>query len=127
MELKDLIAADRREVGLGCHNCEHLGLEYDLDNGGAGVWVCDQMKHSAQTMGFPFERDMPCCRLDFWFSTFSQGLNPNDDGALESAIEEFAKSLAAIEDQGHSGEFYPGPEILDRIPPSAIGELNGAA
>jgi hypothetical protein len=94
MELRNLISTDRREYGLSCRNCTKLASEYDLDAERAGVWVCDTFPCYAGCMSFPFEHDMPCFELSFWFSVFSQDLNPNDDLGCEVALDNFTTSLA---------------------------------
>ncbi|MCE5336772.1 MAG: hypothetical protein LLG06_19515 [Desulfobacteraceae bacterium] len=96
MELKDLIARDRRASGLSCQNCANLAREYDLDAGGDGTWVCDKLPGKGRNEGFPFQYDMPCFELPFWFSVFAQNLPVCGEAGCDAALEHFTNSLASI-------------------------------
>lgn len=99
MELTDLIARGRRVHGLSCQNCSRLSFEYDLDTGGPGVWTCSACAAYANSRSFPFESDMPCFELSFWFSIFSENLRPNDEDGCERAMSKFAESMATVASQ----------------------------
>ncbi len=111
MELKKLIAPNQRSSGLSCLNCANLACEYDLDAGGAGIYVCEKYPGHANLESFPFRRDMPCFELSFWFSVFAQGLPANDDASCEAAIENFARSLTLLGGRRPDLKLNPGPVI----------------
>jgi hypothetical protein len=95
MELKDIIAPNYRKSGLSCHNCNHLVCEYDLDSDRCGVWICEKQPEYSGYKNFPFEHEMPCFELSFWFSIFAQNVKSNT--AYEFAIDKFTESLAGLE------------------------------
>jgi hypothetical protein len=99
MELKKLIAPAKSAFGLSCHNCANLAWEYDLDRGGSGEWICGKYPGRVNSGCFPFQHDMPCFELSFWFSVFAQNLSENDDAGCEAALDSFNRSLAKLNRQ----------------------------
>ncbi len=111
MGLTRLIAPAHRASGLGCHNCTNLALEYDLDAGGTGIWVCDKFPGLATSGAFPFRQDMPCCELSFWFTVFAQNLNENDESDCEAAMEDFRRSVALLGRERPPASIYCLPGV----------------
>ncbi len=112
MELKDLIARDRRASGLSCQNCANLAREYDLDAGGAGTWVCDKLPQGIHSEAFPFQHDMPCFELPFWFSVFAQNLPMCGETGCDAAMEDFTNSLASVAREGLAQYSDPGVAMV---------------
>ncbi|MEM5786579.1 MAG: hypothetical protein AAGU11_04625 [Syntrophobacteraceae bacterium] len=118
MELKKLIAPDHLASGLSCQNCANLAWEYDLEEGGPGVWVCDKFPEKKESSFFPSRHDMPCFELSFWFSIFSQDLKANDDAGCEAALESFTKSLAGLGFEGAALGLHHDSGMVESQQPS---------
>jgi hypothetical protein len=93
MELQDIIAPSYRKSGLSCQNCTHLACEYDLDADRSGVWICEKLPGYSTFKTFPFQHQMPCFELSFWFSVFARNFGESTS-AYEDALSEFTQSMA---------------------------------
>jgi len=67
---------------MSCEQCHFLGSDNDGNYPGPAVYwaICEKEGngHYTNLKSFPFKKKMPCFKLSFWFSEFSDNLTGTD-------------------------------------------------